>query len=461
MHAPHKIAKLILEVSMKGDENHVRMLQTEIEQIVSKYIAEALDPPLTSFDTKNIDFIIDKLEIDIGSFELKGDKGKLLKVIAEKVGQELHKISKNIEVQNGFARGTIKTKSFTELEVVFYILRNGHIPWWADSNRKVNVNDFFKRLIQKPSKQQIIGFKEQLFNPVFRRRLINYLTEVELIGCVSILIPSFIGESKLIVDRCKTSSLFKEHFFDLLFELPSHKNNASIEEITESMIQLFADYEISPQLINLEVLPISKDILSRLKLMQRSTQKTKQGRRQKTTQTEINIEDETENSIEISNAGLVLVLSFLSRFFENIGIAKNKEFNSLTEQHYAVYLLHYMATGNLDLPQEHELFFEKLICGIEVNEILEPYSEFKQSHLDEVEELLKSVIENWKALKNSSPQTLQSAFLQRPGYLIQRDDGAWSLHIERQTIDILLNKLPWTISMSRLPFSNMMIYTEW
>ena len=472
----HKISKLIFEVSMTGDENQVRKLQLEIEQLISTHIAEALDQPLSQFSHKNANFVIDKLEIDIGSFDLKTDKKKLFKIISEKVEEEIHKISKTIEAQEGYSPLASKAKDTSELELVFYILRNGHLPWWADFDQKVNVKTFFKQFIQKRVDKQIIRLKDELTNPVFRKRLIQYLPEKELIECINILLPSYISSSREIIETAKTSPAFKAAFFELIFELPYQKVSSHIQEISETILELLSDNQISPKTINPEVLPVAKDIVSQLKDLQlslektksrkptdsreRTEQKKKRAKRDRAAQSD-NLDDEIENSIEVNHAGLVLILSFLPFFFENIGIAANKSFHSTAEQHQAVYLLHYIASGDLELPEEHELFFEKLICGIEVDEVLIPFTGFNQNHLDEVGEMLASVIENWKALKSSSAQTLQSAFLQRPGYLILRDDGAWSLHIERQTIDILLDKIPWTISIAKLPFSGMMIYTEW
>lgn len=318
----------------------------------------------------------------------------------------------------------------------------------------------------------------------FFKRMVNYLTEKELVDCVDVLTPKLIYNKKLTVEKSKSSSSLKEEYFDLLLQLIPEKNNDQIVRVLKPLLELLRENEVSIKSINFETLPLKENILSRLKSIQSSIEKienielltSKENLNQESNkqqskevskeegeieqQTNIN-DEEIENSIEVNNAGLVLILSFLSRFFENIGIAKNKEFISEEKQHYAVYLLHYIATGDENIPQEHELFFEKLICGIDVNEVLKPCSTIDKNHKAEAEELLKAVIENWKALKSSSPQTLQTEFLQRPGYLIQRDDGAWSLHIERQTIDILLDRIPWTISMNRLPFSNLMIYTEW
>lgn len=479
MASPHKIAKLIFEVALTGDENQVKGLQSEIEQLISGRISETLDKTLSLFSNEHANLVIEKLEIDIGSFDLKSDKKKLFRTISEKLEAEIHKISSTIETLEGINPFNSKAKDISELELVFYILRNGHLPWWADFDRKVNVAAFFKQFVQKPVDHQIIRLKDELANPVFRKRLIHYLPEQELIQCIHILAPSFIISKKEIIETCKKTPVFKVVFFELVFELLNQKISSHILEITETILELLPEYRISPKTINPEILPLAKDVISQLKDLQLSLeqtkgtkrkstdaqervgQKKKRAKQDRTAQSENNLEDEIENSLEINHAGLVLILSFLPYFFENIGIAANKTFHSPEEQHDAVYLLHYIASGSLELPEEHELFFEKLICGIEVDEVLMPFTGFNQDHLAEVEDLLASVLENWKALKSSSAQTLQSAFLQRPGYLILRDDGAWSLHIERQTIDILLDKIPWTISITKLPFSGMMIYTEW
>lgn len=497
MHSSHKISKLIFEVSMDGDENHAKEMQSEVERMVLNHITEVLDKSLSKFDDGSVDFIIDKLEIDVGSFDLKNNKEKFFKEIAEKVEQEIQRIYKDSNSQ--YDTVSIKPKAKGVADLVFYILRNGHLPWWVDFAEKVNVNDFFKQYIKQPSSKLSTLLKKEVKNPVFRKRLIYYLTVEELVGCINVLMPLLITKNKLITEKCKASSLFKEQFFNLLLQLPIQTKDEQIVETIATTFRLLKESKVSPKTINLGGLTLPKEILSRLKLLQLSlmqlsdeeikefelinskdkktgkkaqqTTKKKQAEESGKDQDQTEIDDstqienysdeETENSIEISNAGLVLIIPFLSRFFENIGIIKNKEFNSEAEQHYAVYLLHYIATDNQDLPQEHELFFEKLICGIDVNDVLKPCSSLEKEHQAEVEELLKAIVENWTALKSSSPQTLQTAFLQRPGYLIQRDDGAWSLHIERQTIDILLDRIPWTISIGRLPFSGMMIYTEW
>jgi hypothetical protein len=40
-------------------------------------------------------------------------------------------------------------------------------------------------------------------------------------------------------------------------------------------------------------------------------------------------------------------------------------------------------------------------------------------------------------------------------------DGDWLLQVEAKTVDILLNQLPWGISMIKLPWMQRMLWIEW
>jgi len=73
---------------------------------------------------------------------------------------------------------------------------------------------------------------------------------------------------------------------------------------------------------------------------------------------------------------------------------------------------------------------------------------------------LIAVINHWEVLKNTSADGLREAFLQRRGKL-SRVDGGWLMQVEQRAIDVLLNKLPWGISIIKLPWMNEMLFVEW
>jgi hypothetical protein len=70
------------------------------------------------------------------------------------------------------------------------------------------------------------------------------------------------------------------------------------------------------------------------------------------------------------------------------------------------------------------------------------------------------VIEHWKALKNTSIAGLRATFLARDGLLTQREED-WVLRVERKTLDVLLDRIPWGYSTVAMPWNNYVIHVEW
>lgn len=158
-------------------------------------------------------------------------------------------------------------------------------------------------------------------------------------------------------------------------------------------------------------------------------------------------------------AGMVLVHPYLPQFFKGLGLVEGKNFRDEASQHRAVHLLHYLVTKERDLP-EFVLLLPKMLCGLPFEEPMERYVEFSETETAECENLLAAVIQHWGALGKSSPDGLREAFLRRDGKLEMRQDG-WQLTVERQTIDILLGKLPWGLGIVKLPWMPEMLKIEW
>jgi len=175
-------------------------------------------------------------------------------------------------------------------------------------------------------------------------------------------------------------------------------------------------------------------------------------------------ENAAENEIPmpsffVNNAGLCLLAPYLSMFFKAIELCNDKQFFTKAKQQHAIYLLHHLATGQMDAPEE-QLVFAKLLCGWPLHMPCTNEQPITDQAAKESLELLVSVIGHWQALKNTSPAGLQQAFLQRTGKLIM-EDGAYTLLIEQQTIDILLDSIPWTFRMLKLPWMKKMVKVDW
>jgi len=166
-------------------------------------------------------------------------------------------------------------------------------------------------------------------------------------------------------------------------------------------------------------------------------------------------------SLTVPQAGLVLLHPYIIRLLENTGM-KDKGRAQLIPAVFprAASLLHYLASGQEEV-YEFDLGLEKVILGLPPGSSL-PVSRGLLSEQDkeEADTLLRSVINHWSVLKNTSPQGLRVSFLERPGLLNEEEDG-WRLRVERKTIDVLLDHLPWSIGIVKLPWMKTPLYTEW
>ncbi|NET37776.1 MAG: hypothetical protein F6K19_38180, partial [Cyanothece sp. SIO1E1] len=129
-------------------------------------------------------------------------------------------------------------------------------------------------------------------------------------------------------------------------------------------------------------------------------------------------------------------------------------------QQVAIALLHYLATGQTGVP-EYALVLPKLLCGWPLNEPVLSGLALPEAALAEGENLLQTVINYWDVLKNTSPDGLREGFLQRQGKLTRTDMDDWKLRVEQQSIDILLGRLPWGLSMVKLPWMMDILVVEW
>ncbi len=125
----------------------------------------------------------------------------------------------------------------------------------------------------------------------------------------------------------------------------------------------------------------------------------------------------------------------------------------------AACLLRWIATGK-KAAQEYELVLEKILCGIPWYQPVYTGFEFTAEEMKESETLLESAIAHWQALKNTSVEGFRSSFLLRDAVLSSKEEH-WQLAVERKTLDVLLESIPWGYGTLCLPWNEYLIFTEW
>ena len=170
-------------------------------------------------------------------------------------------------------------------------------------------------------------------------------------------------------------------------------------------------------------------------------------------------EDIADDEIYIDNAGLVIIAPFLSRLFEKLNITEEGEFSSEILKEKGVHILQYLVNGKSYNP-EYLLQLNKLLCGLKIDDLIS--IEYRLSDLEktECENLISSIIKNWDSLKNTSVESFRNSFLARKGVLRFSENG-WTLNVERKSYDILLNTLPWSISIIKLKWMKKALFVEW
>ena len=177
--------------------------------------------------------------------------------------------------------------------------------------------------------------------------------------------------------------------------------------------------------------------------------------RQSLLRTVLGITDE-ENAIYIANSGLMILAPFLPVFFKRMDLLQN---DGIADYPKAILLLHYLATGDTTAA-EYETVLPKILCGLEPEHPVNLQREWQEGWAAECRDLLRSVIEYWSILKDTSLEGLRDAFLQRKGKL-SKGEREWLLQVEQKPYDMLLQQLPWNISMIQLGWMKTMIRTEW
>lgn len=168
--------------------------------------------------------------------------------------------------------------------------------------------------------------------------------------------------------------------------------------------------------------------------------------------------------LPLRSAGLILLHPYLPRLFAALGwiAASHPQGESFpwARLPHAAALLNWLATGR-DEPFEFELGTAKLLLGLQPDDPLPVAAGLiGDAEREEGEALLGAVVQHWSALGQTSIAGLRVAFLQRGGLLYPAPDG-WLLRPQGETFDLLLDRLPWGLSIIRLPWMPGCLHTEW
>ncbi len=165
----------------------------------------------------------------------------------------------------------------------------------------------------------------------------------------------------------------------------------------------------------------------------------------------------------IPNAGIVLLAPYLEDLFVRLGLvvggATEKHFVDQAAISRGVSLLHYLANGNFDQPNL-DMPLNTLLCGgAPKSDIPEP-TIISDVDAKTCDDLLGAVIARWNAIRETSVAGLRETLLLRHGQLVRRA-GGWTLQVERKTLDVLVDQVPWSFALIRYPWMPEPVHITW
>jgi hypothetical protein len=157
---------------------------------------------------------------------------------------------------------------------------------------------------------------------------------------------------------------------------------------------------------------------------------------------------------------LVLLHPFLPALFHRAGLAgEDRAFLGPAERRRAVLLAHFLATGAEEVA-EPDLVLAKLLCGLDLAEPVPRRLDPDARERELADGVLAAVVGHWGALGNTGPAGLREAFLERAGRL-KREEKGWRLLVEPRGLDVLLDRLPWTISIVQTAYMPEVLRVDW
>lgn len=518
----HIIRKLIIDLSMNG-EKKAFAVQQEFGEVMRTQVNNSLDRLLTSISGNGDHIRIDKLDINLGDIDLMHLREEVPEMIVSALNKKIRdqmqggeykaKNPPASEEEQGetFNIRPVQRLEHTEARVellIFYMI-HGYYPWWggdvstqelgrelsdllsgkwvgtdlALSKQQTWLESITNNLSTYPQARErfVYQFDDRLYrsfiahlaptqsqNILDIERMFGKVLQYMLQNDAEVFISSGGRLEKII--RCQAIHAL------LQGKKTSRKGIDFMKDFLTSMVGRVAGQihqltrnELLEALINEESFDLKNEMpVARHQAIFRALEEIG------TTNADTNLEEKiqsvhTEEDIQkhpkkedthfIENAGLVLVASFLPRLYWNLELLENYHFIDDHALRKAIHLSQFLVTGQQH-PEERHLVLNKMLCGVSPDFPVFKDWELTERDEDACHELLMAVIMHWSILKNTTPEGLRENFLQREG-ILNWTESVWKLQIERKTRDVVLNYIPWTYQMVKLPWMSSILNVEW
>ncbi len=473
------INHLSFQLLYKGKSDGLA-IKKATENLVDRGFLPALQTLLDKYSPAGSLLTIDKIVCDIHVNEREFNEAVAGKIIAE---LEKQLIEKGNSPDGGITSVSGEARF---VEILFFYLKNGFMPWYANISSRAQLNELLAASIEQGIPEESIRALIQLLRlDAVILRICNDFDEPLIWAFIALLIGS---KGKKVLDTWRddyeviisaihttigTRVITQSYKKSLLKSIADYGAAGSAQAMTAINLffaKLFATEFVSeiksPEIVEQLIAARSttrlrNEVLAeQLKTVSKpDVPNTVDGDKprieMKTNPDEIP-KKPSEEPIYVNNSGLVIVAPYLNMFFKRMEVVAD---NKIINHSKAITLLHYIATAK-ETFAEFEVVLPKLLCGFEPDFAIPAPYEITPDDIELVDEMLKAVISNWTILKNTSVAGLREAFLLREGKLTFMAEGS-RLKVQRNSIDVLLDQIPWNISMIKLPWMTNLLTVDW
>lgn len=166
----------------------------------------------------------------------------------------------------------------------------------------------------------------------------------------------------------------------------------------------------------------------------------------------------------VNDAGLVIAGNFIPTLFSRSDIHLSTFDPAQNERpspnHYrAMLMLTYLVDGSTSYRHPPSDLI-KLLSGVTVDVDPPQDMQLSDNEIRLCDQMLAAILANWSILRGTSVASLRETFLQREGRL-DIEGGSYRLIVQRKTVDVLVDQIPWSFSVIYFPWMAAPLLTTW
>jgi hypothetical protein len=478
----HVIRRELIKAAVEGAEADGLALHHRLAALCNDWLAPALEEALSRVTPPGENWILERLEVDAGSFTPNLLERDFVHAVAAAVERQIREraVAQGITRRGAAARedetpaareavgGILRLSGAQSIEdALAHFLATGVLPWWftlpagETLEYAVTAALFPDGSSPYPSARLI----QAVVAPVARTRLVRQFSArfVQMLlerlspGAATTTRPIDMEIARL-TPQLEARRVLSERLWSAALALAAARTAVTMERLIAQWAHSFSPDDEPERSLILRIAQLfdaplwgdPEEEWPRRVGAEKRAAAPDQARGASSRQLGL------DEGLFVTCAGIVLLHPFLATLFERLGVAAE---GALLRPDRALGILHFLATGERRAP-EHAIVLAKLLCGLPVEEPCGGPFDLADDEIAEANALLDAVIGHWEALGGASPDALRGTFLTRPGKLSRRgEDGL--LQVEPQSFDLLLDRLPWGIGAVRLPWMRRMLWVEW